>query len=218
MEDENSWDRLPACRDSGGRFHGAAGRLYTVHGGTRYCSTSTITPAIPPRTSWRRLSAPESRRVSQTNFDWEARKKTQTTLVKVQMGYSLETAVSRSTSRGCRTPRTAQARREQRLRRYHLLYCNPAVCAVCDHMLSESKKEHVKKRPEPNAARTRCEIFQRSRIHHSRRQSILQNKIGVRCSWKKHRAVLQTIYQPKINRRIHDNKKCPWTNPIWSRS
>ena len=43
---------------------------------------------------------------------------------------------------------------------------------------------------------------------------ILQNKTGMRCSWKLHCAMLQRIYQTKICRRIRDIKTYPGTTKI----
>ena len=54
-----------------------------------------------------------------------------------------------------------------------------------------------------NEARTRCESLSRSRIlKHSRCWSILQNETGMRCSWRNHCAVLQMIYQTKIDIKV----------------
>ena len=104
----------------------------------------------------------------------------------------------------------------------HLLDCNPPVCAVGGWPRASWVIERAgAKNTWTNAARTRCWSFQRSGVFkNSGCRPILQNKTGMQCSWKKHYAVLQIIYQinnQDLRRILHDIKAYPGNDQHWCR-
>ena len=79
------------------------------------------------------------------------------------------------------------------------------VCAVGDHMLSESKKRKGGRTTTTNARRTRCKSFSRTRILKSDWIGwVFQDKTEVQCPQKMDCPGLQGISQAEIFRRFED--------------
>ena len=94
-----------------------------------------------------------------------------------------------------------------------------SILAVGDHVLHESKKEQVKETLEPTQQELVVRTSQEAGFSKKNRCcSNFQNETHMRCSWKKHCAWWQIIYQTKIYRRSMIKEKHPQRNQNQSHS